>query len=204
MFGHAIADALLFVDRGDYEEYLRILERVAERFGWQVMSYCLMSNHVHLLVKTPEPNLGPGMQLLHGWYARAFNRRHGKRGARFREGYGSRRVTTDEYFLAAVRYIPMNPVDAGLCVLPEDYEWSSHRALAEGDAPPWMGHGELLFLLGSLDRYARIVRSALPEPPGEPTAPCEPPGTREGRSTMAAPATCAPVRPASVATRAPP
>ena len=159
LFGHAIADSLLFVERFDYEEYLRILERVAGRFGWAVMSYCLMSNHVHLLVKTAEPNLGAGMQHLHGWYARGFNERHGKRGARFREGYGSRRVMTDENLAAVIRYIPMNPVNAGICVRPEDYEWSSHGPLVRGDAPAWMGHGEMLWLLGDLERYARIVSS---------------------------------------------
>ena len=159
VFGHAIADSLLFLERWDYEEYLRLLETVAARFGWQVMSYCLMSNHVHLLMKTPEPNLGPGMQQLHGRYARRFNMRHGKRGARFREGYGSRRITTDENFFAVVRYLPMNPVNAGLCVRPEEYEWSSHGALVRGEPAPWMGHAEMLWLLGTLDRYTRVVHS---------------------------------------------
>jgi REP element-mobilizing transposase RayT len=157
VFGHAIADSLLFVERFDYEEYLRVLERVARKFGWQVMSYCLMSNHVHLLVKTPEPNLGAGMQHLHGRYAREFNARHGKRGARFREGYGSRRVLTDENLFAVLRYIPMNPVNAGMCVSAEEYEWSSHGPLVGGDPPDWMGHAELLWLLGTVERYVRIV-----------------------------------------------
>ena len=165
LFGHAIADSLLFLERFDYVAYLRQLEKTAEKFGWEVMSYCLMSNHAHLLVRTPEPNLGAGVQYLHGRYAREFNRRHGKRGARFREGYGSRRVTTDEYFLAAVRYIPMNPVEAGLCARPEDYQWSSYGPLVRGEAPDWLGRDALLWYLGTVDRYARIVCSGLPSAP---------------------------------------
>ena len=160
-FAHAIADAPLFAERFDFEEYVRLLEKTAAKYGWQVMSYCLMSNHLHLLVRTTEPNLGTGMQYLHSRYALDFNRRHGKRGARFRARYGSRRVLTDENFEAVARYIPMNPVNAGICARPEDYEWSSHGPLMRGDAPPWMGHEEMLWLIGGVERYARIVESAL-------------------------------------------
>ncbi len=162
VFAHAIAEGLLFVERDDYEAYLDQLERVVEKYGWLVLSYCLMTNHVHLLVTTPEPNLGLGMQDLHGRYARGFNARHGQRGARFREGYGSARILTDRHFYSVARYLPINPVRAGICVRPEDYAWASYGALVRGEAPSWMGHGELLLYLRTLDRYIALVETALP------------------------------------------
>ena len=66
----------VFLDDDDRLAYLDLLGRAVGRLGWNCLAYCLMGNHVHLLVHTPEPNLGPGIGLLHSRYARWFNRRH--------------------------------------------------------------------------------------------------------------------------------
>src|SRR5688572_18262382 len=94
-FAHAVGREPLFVDDEDFELYLRLAHKVVAEFGWLLMSYCLMHNHMHLMVRTPDPNLGLGMQRLHGEYATAFNRRHERRGHRFDGRYGSRRIKSD-------------------------------------------------------------------------------------------------------------
>ena len=84
-----------------------------------------MTNHFHLLVETPEPNLSRGMQRLNSAYAGYFNERFGLVGHLFQQRFGSRLIETDEYFGEAMRYIAFNPVRAGLCSRPSDWPWSS-------------------------------------------------------------------------------
>src|SRR2546430_16776726 len=92
----------LFVDGSDYETYTRLLAMVTRRQGWRLLCYCLMPNHVHLLVETPEPNLGNGMQLLQSRYALAFNERHVRIGALFERRFKSPKVKSDEAFIRLV------------------------------------------------------------------------------------------------------
>ena len=66
-----------------------LLEQVVVRHGWRCLAYCLMKNHVHLLVETPEPNLAAGMRRLHGLHAQRFNKRHGHVGHVFQGRYGA-------------------------------------------------------------------------------------------------------------------
>src|SRR3954447_11971980 len=89
----------IFRDDADRQSYITLLGRVAGRCSWSCLAYCLMPNHVHLLVETPQPNLGRGMQWLQSRYALAFNRRHGRTGHLFEERYKSPKVTTDEAFI---------------------------------------------------------------------------------------------------------
>src|SRR6476659_7057647 len=79
----------VFFDYADRHCYLGILDRTVARTGWRCLAYWLMDNHVHLIVETPEPNLAPGMQRLHGEYAQMLNERHGRVGHVFQGRYGS-------------------------------------------------------------------------------------------------------------------
>jgi REP element-mobilizing transposase RayT len=136
----------IFVDDTDRVRYLRLLGRVVEVTGWRCLAYCLMGNHVHLLIETPRPNLGAGMQRLHGRYAQGFNRRHETVGHTFQGRYGSTRVRTDEQLLQTARYVALNPVEAGLCATAQEWPWSSYR-LTVGDgrgAPAWLDATRLL------------------------------------------------------------
>ncbi len=85
-----------------------------------------MSTHYHVLLRTPEPNLAVGMQLLNNRFARYFNKRHGGSGAVFRSRYHSGVIETDGHLLEVCRYIALNPVRAGLCQRPEEWNWSSY------------------------------------------------------------------------------
>jgi putative transposase len=147
VFARGNRSATIFVDDGDRHRYLRLLARTVRRQRWDCLSYCLMSNHLHLLIGTPIPNLGVGMQRLHGDYALAFNKRHGYVGHVFQGRYGAVRVKTDEQLVTVVRYIAANPATAALRPRAEDWEWSSAAALGGGPAPSWLAVDRLLSLV---------------------------------------------------------
>src|SRR3712207_2854806 len=88
----------IYVDDSDREIYLAILAHVARSRSWHVLAYCLMDNHVHLVVETPSTNLADGMRFLHGLYAQDFNERRGRVGHLFQGRYGARLLDTDEAF----------------------------------------------------------------------------------------------------------
>ncbi len=156
----------IYVDDVDRRIYLATLGRVTRRQRWRCLAYCLMPNHVHLLVETPLANLGAGMQRLHGHYAQIFNARHGRSGHVFQGRYGSVRVTTDDQLWAATAYVALNPVAAGLCQAPEEWAWSSHASTLDGRARPrWLDVPRLLSYFEGLggdprERYVLLTARA--------------------------------------------
>jgi REP element-mobilizing transposase RayT len=153
----------IYRDAGDRERFLEILRATVERFRWRCLSYCLMTNHYHLLVRTPDPNLARGMRDQNGLYAQAFNRRHGRDGHLFQGRYRALLVERDEHLLASIAYIVGNPVRAGLCRNPCEWRWSSQRA-ALGDHPPGMlALDELLGYFGRTRAQARESYRVLTE-----------------------------------------
>ena len=119
----------VFRDDEDRETFLATLAAVVERFGWHCHAYCLMDNHFHLLLETPEPNLSRGMRQLNGVYTQRFNRRHRKVGHLFQGRFNAVVVDKDAYLLELARYIVLNPVRARRVKAPERYPWSSYRAM---------------------------------------------------------------------------
>jgi putative transposase len=118
----------IFLDDTDRYVYLAILSEVCARCEWARLAYCLMGNHLHLLLETPLPNLSDGMHRLQCKYAKRFNRRHGRSGHLFQERFGSNRVSSDKQFVTVTRYIANNPVEAGLCETPEEWLWRDWSA----------------------------------------------------------------------------
>jgi putative transposase len=148
---------LIYRDVVDRQTYLAMLGRVVGLTGWRCLAYCLMDNHVHLLVETPRANLGAGMQEIHGRYARRFNDRHRRSGHLFQGRFGAARVTCDPQLWATIRYIALNPVVAGLCGQPAQWRWSS-----AGGAPRWLDSDRLFEYLGAAGgdpaaRYADLI-----------------------------------------------
>lgn len=125
----------LFVDDEDRLTYTALLNKVVRRFGWIVHLYCLMPNHVHLLVETPQANVSGAVQWFHGRYAEHVNQRYGFEGHVFDRRFHSVLVEREGHLLEAVRYIAMNPVRAGLSAEPEWFAWSSYRELNGLSAP---------------------------------------------------------------------
>ncbi len=126
----------LAIDDVDRHLYVRLLGITTFRHRWRCLAYCLMSNHVHLLIELRAPTLSTGMQYLNGAYARAFNKRHGYVGHAFETRFHSSLIATEQHLAAALRYIALNPVTAGICGDPAEWPWSSYRATAGLDAPP--------------------------------------------------------------------
>jgi putative transposase len=113
---------------GDRRIFLWLLAEVVRSHGWACLQFVLMTNHYHLLLQTPRPNLALGMQRLNSQYAQGFDRRHGFQGHVFQRRYVSVHVATDDHLLQAFRYIALNPVKAGLAATPEEWLWSSYGA----------------------------------------------------------------------------
>lgn len=151
----------IYVDDTDRRFFLSLLERSAVRYGWRCWAYCLMTNHFHLVVKTPRGVLSEGMQELNGGYARTFNRRHGREGHLFRNRFWAEQVASDSHLLESLRYVVLNPVRAGICALPEHWPWSSYRSSAGLETPPaFLFQGEVLELFGLAEargRYRQFV-----------------------------------------------
>src|SRR5436190_23529518 len=108
----------IFYDDADRMEFLRTLGQACLKTGWQVHAYCLMSNHFHLVIETPQSNLAAGMKWLLGTYTQRFNRRHRHWGHLFGGRYKAQLVDGRKpgYLRCACDYVHLNPVQAGLCV----------------------------------------------------------------------------------------
>jgi putative transposase len=113
-----------------------------------------MDNHYHLVLETPEANLGAGMQQLNSSFAQLFNKKHDRSGHLWERRYHAALLTTDAHLAEASRYVVLNPVRAGLCELPEEWPWSSYGATAGvAPCPSFLAVERVLAQLG-LDRTA--------------------------------------------------
>ena len=126
---------MLFRNDADRLSFLHLLRIAVARAEWTCLDYCLLGTHYHLLIETPLPNLSLGMKRLNWLYSRTFNDTHKTKGHLFESRFSSEFVQTPDHLLAAVRYIALNPVKAGLCRSPADWPWSGYRALAGADEP---------------------------------------------------------------------
>ncbi len=125
--------AACFFDEADYRAYLEALRQYAAEFGCSVHAYCLMTNHVHLLL-TPRTEDGCALMMkrLAQCYTQHVNKVKERTGSLWQGRYRSCLVTSERYALACYRYVELNPVSAGMVGHPRDYRWSSYRANAEG------------------------------------------------------------------------
>ncbi|MGA6827823.1 REP-associated tyrosine transposase [Nitrospira sp. NS4] len=160
----------VFRDDEDRETFLATLAWVVERFGWRCHAYCLMENHVHLLIQTPQPNLSRGMRQLNGVYTHRFNRRHNKVGHLFQGRFKAILVEQEPYLLELARYIVLNPVRAKMVKSPERYAWSSYRPMVGlAPVPPALETEWVLAQFGSTKatarkRYAEFVQDGVGVP----------------------------------------
>jgi putative transposase len=120
----------IFEDDQDRQIFLSILGSVVKRYNWLCHSYCLMDNHYHLMIETPDANLSAGMRQLNGVFTQAYNRRHRKPGHIFQGRFKAILVQKENYLLELCRYVVLNPVRAGAVQKVEDWRWSSYQATA--------------------------------------------------------------------------
>lgn len=161
----------IFVDDADRERFLAVLGSTAARYHVLCHAYCLMGNHYHALLETPEGNLSRAMRQLNGVYGQGFSRRHRRPGHVLQGRFHAQVVDRDAYLREVCRYIVLNPVRAGFVAHPELWPWSSYRATAgEAPVPPWLTVDWLLSLGDSPARaiaerrYRQFVDAGLTEP----------------------------------------
>ncbi len=145
----------IFFSAADRHEFYRLLEIGVCRFGHRVHAFCLMSNHVHLVLQAGETPLSRPMQTLSSRYARWINRRTGRAGHVFQGRYKALLVDADAYLLELIRYVHLNPMRAGAAARAEAYPWTSHRAYLGIESLPWLTTDWALSLFGRREATAR-------------------------------------------------
>src|SRR3990172_3669147 len=146
----------IFDDDRDCTAVLDALGEVVSRFRWRCHAYCLMGNHYHLMIETPQANLTKGMRQLNGVFTQWSNRRHKRSGHLFQGRYKAILVDRDSYFLELARYIVLNPVRAAMVKHPRLWAWSSYGAtIGTSPVPVWLTSDDLLAEFGSRRAGAR-------------------------------------------------
>ncbi|MCX5677608.1 MAG: transposase [Candidatus Omnitrophica bacterium] len=125
----------IFYDPTDFRTYLHLVHKYKLKFGCRIYAFCLMSNHIHLMLESPQglKAMSSFMHGLHHTYAMIFNGRYKRVGHLWQNRYKNPIVLKDEYLIHLLSYIEFNPVRAGLVNKPEDYMWSSYRARVLGE-----------------------------------------------------------------------
>jgi putative transposase len=162
----------IFETDEDRHQFLTLLGDVCSHHNWQCHAYCLMSNHYHLLVETPDGNLSRGMRQLNGVYSQSFNRAHKRVGHVFQGRYKAILVEKESYLLELARYIVLNPVRAKMVLDPIEWPWSSYRAMTQKQTKiDWLFTDWILSVFGkrrsqSIIAYKRFVSQGkgLPSP----------------------------------------
>lgn len=142
--------SLIFRDDTDRVAWLDIMALVAQRHNCVLHSFCLMSNHFHLMIETVEANLGQVMRQLNGMYSQHFNRRHQTVGHLFQGRYKAILVQKESYLLELSRYIVLNPLRAKMVASLDEWSWSSHRYyIGVAPTPAWLERDWLLCQFGA-------------------------------------------------------
>lgn len=148
----------IYVSPADFQVFLDVLGDACERFNWVCHAYCLMTNHYHLLIETPEGNLSRGMRHLNGVYSQAFNRSNDKVGHVFQGRHKAIVVQKETYLLELARYIVLNPLRAKMVAQLGDWPWSSYHAMLGSTEPPaWLAVNNLLRQFAPTFRRARAA-----------------------------------------------
>lgn len=153
----------IFEDSADRTIFLGLLASAVERCGWLCHAYCLMGNHYHLVIETPQATLAKGMHRVNRGYADWFNRRSGRAGHTFDARYGSVLVENERHELELARYVVLNPVLGGICRSVEDWPWSNYRAtVGLVRRPDFLTIDRMLGLFGfDIAAYSRFVTDRL-------------------------------------------
>ena len=146
----------IYADDRDRARFVDLLAQEVAQQRWRCYAYCLMDNHYHLLLETPEPNLSQGMRRLNGVYTQAFNRRHGRVGHVLQGRFKSILADKESYVMELCRYIVLNPMRAKVVANLDAWPWSSYPATAgTRQASAWLAVSDVLRLFARSDRKAQ-------------------------------------------------
>jgi len=138
----------IFFDDEDYSHFLRTMKHIKENGSCALYGYCLMDNHIHLLLHEKAETVSVTMQRIGTSYAWWYNKKYDRVGHVFQNRFQSEAVETEAYLLGALRYIHNNPVEANISSIPEEYNWSSCQAYYKGQ--DFFGLTDFSFILDSL------------------------------------------------------
>lgn len=142
-----------FIDPENYHYYLSLLETISIRYKVSVHSYCLMTNHIHLLATpTTKESISNTMKVVGSRYAQYINKKYKRTGTLWEGRHKSSLVQTDKYFLTCSRYIELNPVAAAMVQRPEEYECSSYKANSLGKTS-WLQQHDVYKSLGKTEKH---------------------------------------------------
>ncbi|QKY70371.1 transposase [Lentibacillus sp. CBA3610] len=156
----------IFYDPDDYQHYMGLIASCMEDISFILHAYCLMPNHIHLLLETKEVPLGAIIKFIHTRYAIYFNKRHDFTGHVFQGRYYAKLIDSTDYFLRASRYIHLNPVESEIVTEPKNYVWSSYpEYMAEAKNSTLLETGRVLsyFQEPQKENYCTYVESSEPE-----------------------------------------
>ncbi len=146
----------IYLEESDFDLFLNVLSQVCQQHNWVIHAYCLMTNHYHLLVETPDANLSKGMRQLNGVYTQAVNRKHKRVGHLFQGRYKAILVDKDAYLLELSRYIVLNPIRAKMVDSLEEWPWNSwHCVMGLEASPEWLATDALLRMFAKYRKAAR-------------------------------------------------
>jgi len=157
----------IFKDGEDFEFYLTLIEEALKYFrfdGYEVICYCLMDNHVHILIKTKDKPPGQFIGRIHSMYTKYFNKKYNYIGHLFQDRYHSECIESDEQILETSRYIHLNPVRANMVSKPEEYNWSSYDMYIGDRKEKIINSNEILCYFQEINRrglYRIFVESAI-------------------------------------------
>lgn len=155
----------IFLDKIDFAVFKGLLGRTKEKYHYKLHAFCLMTNHIHLLLETEDVSPGLIMQSLLSQYALYFNKKYQRVGHLFQDRYMAVLVKSDRYFLATNRYIHLNPVKAFLAEGPADYEHSSYRVYLSGKENSLVTKEKTLeyFQDSSVSQFREFVEQLTPD-----------------------------------------
>ncbi len=154
----------IFLGSDDGKLWIRTFESVCSRFGWICHAYCLMDNHYHIVIETPEPNLSAGMRQLNGVYTQSFNRKNNLSGHLFMGRFHSVIFQKEKYLKPLIRHTLRNPVRRGFISFPAQWKWSSCRASSGKETRSFIDADRISEIFGSVADFENFISS---EPDGD-------------------------------------
>ena len=164
------AQQAIFDDDDDRQRFLHLLGREVLQQNWFCYAYCLMDNHYHLLLETPEANLSWGMRRLNGNYGQSYNLRHRQVGHLLQGRYKAILVERESHLMELCRYVVLNPVRASMATRVEKWPWSSYQAtVGKVKSPDWLAVDSLLANFSqrkgtARNAYAKFVEEGIGKP----------------------------------------